>query len=137
MEITIKHLNISDQNNLLRKRKDAVPSSVTGFWKRKNVPAHLQNDFDLRLYLVRPLFQEEGIALMMTLWIMVLLIAIVTEFTHGTRTEINTTKNFKEEIESYYFAEAGINLAITEILQDAEFHALDEAGEIAFGRKKY
>jgi len=137
MEITIKHLNISDQNNLLRKRKDAVPSSVTGFWKRKNVPAHLQNDFNLRLYMVRPLFQEEGIALMMTLWIMVLLIAIVTEFTHGTRTEINTTKNFKEEIESYYFAEAGINLAITEILQDAEFHALDEAGEIAFGRKNF
>lgn len=72
---------------------------------------------------------------MMTLWILVLLIAIVMEFTHATRTEINTTKNFKEEIESYYLAKAGINLAIVEIIQPAKFHTVDGEGEMVFGRK--
>ena len=72
---------------------------------------------------------------MMTLWVLVLLFAIAMEFTHSTRIEINTTKNFKEELESYFFAKAGINLAIAEILQDAEYHTLDEEKEIVFGRK--
>lgn len=89
----------------------------------------------IKSFLNNTLFPEEGIALMLTLWIMVLLIAMVTEFTHATRTEIRTTKNFKEEIECYYLAEAGINIAITEILQDATFHTLDEDEEIVFGRK--
>ncbi len=81
-------------------------------------------------------YPEDGIALMMTLWTLVLLIAIAMEFSHSTRTEINTTKNFKEEIETYFLAEAGINLAIAEILQEAEYHTLDEEnGEIEFGRK--
>lgn len=72
---------------------------------------------------------------MMVLWILVLLIAIASEFSHSTRTEINTTKNFKEEVESYYLAQAGVNLAIAEILQNSEYHALDQEGEILFGRK--
>lgn len=75
---------------------------------------------------------------MMTLWTLVLLIAIATEFSHSTRTEINTTKNFKEEIEAYFLAEAGINLALAEILQDAKYHTLDKEGEeIIIGRKNF
>lgn len=71
---------------------------------------------------------------MMTLWILVLLIAIASEFTHSTRTEINTTKNFKEDIESYYLAKAGINMAIAEILQETQYHTVEEEKEIVFGR---
>ena len=109
----------------------------SSFLKPQKITLPSQNISNIRLYFHKLFYVEEGIALMMTLWIMVLLFAIATEFTHATRTEINTTKNFKEEIESYYFAQAGINLAITEILQDAKFHTLDEEGEIVFGRKSF
>tara|TARA_B100000315_G_scaffold72484_2_gene66032 strand:- start:5479 stop:6648 length:1170 start_codon:yes stop_codon:yes gene_type:complete len=137
MALTNKHQQFSDQNHLLWRRKVAALCSLSSFLKPQKISTPLQGISHIRLYFHRLFYLEEGIALIMTLWIMVLLIAIATEFTHATRTEINTTKNFKEEIASYYLAQAGINLAITEILQDAEFHALDEEGEIVFGRKSF
>ena len=137
MALTNKHQQFSDQNHLLWRRKVAALCSLSSFLKPQKISTPLQGISHIRLYFHRLFYLEEGIALIMTLWIMVLLIAIATEFTHATRTEINTTKNFKEEIESYYLAQAGINLAITEILQDAKFHTLDEEGEIVFGRKSF
>jgi general secretion pathway protein K len=62
------------------------------------------------------LTDQNGVALMMVLWIMVFLTVIVTEFAFSMRTEVNITQNFKEETQSYYLAQAGIALALTEIL---------------------
>ena len=76
---------------------------------------------------------EKGIALIMVLWVMVLLIAMGTEFALSMKTEVNTTRNFKEDTETYYLAKAGMNLAKAEILSDAQFHSWTEEKGFIFG----
>jgi len=76
---------------------------------------------------------EKGIALIMVLWVMVLLIAMGTEFALSMKTEVNTTRNFKEDAEAYYLAKAGMNLAKAEILSDAQFHSWTEEKGFIFG----
>lgn len=75
---------------------------------------------------------DRGIALLMTLWIMVLLIAIVTEFSFTMRTEVNITKNTKEDVQAYYFALAGYNRAIGEIIENQNYWS--EGDELFFGK---
>jgi len=67
---------------------------------------------------------QNGIALMVVLWILVLLMAIATEFAFSMKEEVNTTRNFKEDAESYHLAKAGIHLGMAEVLLPASFHAL-------------
>ena len=62
------------------------------------------------------LANQQGVALMMVLWVMLFLTIIVTEFAFSMRTEVNITRNFKEDVQSYYLARAGIALALAEIL---------------------
>jgi general secretion pathway protein K len=76
---------------------------------------------------------EKGIALILVLWVMVLLIAMGTEFALSMKTEVNTTRNFKEDVETYYLAKAGMNLAKAEILSDAQFHSWTEEKGFIFG----
>lgn len=76
---------------------------------------------------------ESGVALILVLWVMVLLIALGTEFALSMKTEVNTTRNFKEGAETYYLAKAGMNLAKAEILSDAQFHSLTEEKGYIFG----
>ena len=61
---------------------------------------------------------ERGIALFLVLWVLALLTVIVGEFCYTMRTEVNITRNFKEETEAYYIAEAGLNRAIVEIMRN-------------------
>jgi len=82
---------------------------------------------------VRLKINDKGIALILVLWVMVLLIALGTEFALSMKTEINTTRNFKGDIEAYYIAKAGINLAKAEILSDAQFHSWTEDKGYIFG----
>ena len=79
---------------------------------------------------------QQGAALMLVLWVIVLLTAIVTEFAFFMRTEANITRNFKEETEAYYAAVAGIELAKEEILSIKDQMYLDENGILIFGEKK-
>ena len=72
----------------------------------------------------RPEKNQNGIAMMVVLWVLVLLIALATEFAFSMKTEVNTTRNFKEDFESYYLAKAGISLAMSEILKPARFHSI-------------
>lgn len=67
---------------------------------------------------------QNGIAMMVVLWMLVLLIALATEFAFSMKMEVNTTRNFKEDVESYYLAKAGIALAMSEILRPARFHSI-------------
>lgn len=76
---------------------------------------------------------ESGIALILVMWVMVLLITLGTEFALSMKTEVNTTRNFKEDIETYYLAKAGVNLAQAEILSDAQFHSWTEEKGYVFG----
>ena len=66
----------------------------------------------------RLLKSENGIALFLVLWILTLLSVIVGEFCHAMRTEVNITRNFKEETQSYYIAMAGVNRAIVELIKN-------------------
>ena len=66
---------------------------------------------------------QDGIALMVVLWILVLLMALATEFAFSMKSEVNTTRNYKEDIQAYHWAKAGIHLAMAEILAPSSFHA--------------
>jgi len=69
---------------------------------------------------------ENGVALMVVLWVLVLLMALATEFAYSMKGEVNTTRNFKEDIQSYHLAKAGVHLAMAEILSPSSFHALQK-----------
>lgn len=60
--------------------------------------------------------QTGGVALVLVIWVIVVLVAIVGEFSYSMRTEIKITRNFKEEEEAYQLALAGIQQAKAEIL---------------------
>jgi general secretion pathway protein K len=57
-----------------------------------------------------------GMAVILVIWIVVILMAMVGEFTYSMRTEINITRNFKEEEEAYQLAIAGLEQAKLELL---------------------
>ncbi len=78
---------------------------------------------------------QEGAALLLVLWVLVLLTGIVTEFAYSMRTEVTITRNFKEEQEAYYAALSGIELAKAEILSARGSMYLDERGELIFGER--
>jgi len=61
---------------------------------------------------------EKGIALFLVLWVLTLLSVIVGEFCHTMRTELNITRNFKEQTQAYYLAVAGVNVAIRELIKN-------------------
>jgi general secretion pathway protein K len=61
---------------------------------------------------------ENGIVLFLVLWVLTLLSVIVGEFCYAMRTEVNITRNFKEETQSYYIAMAGVNMAIAELIRN-------------------
>ena len=60
---------------------------------------------------------QKGIALFLVLWVLALLSVIVGEFCFAMRTEVNVTRNFKEQTEAYYIALAGLNRAIGELIR--------------------
>jgi general secretion pathway protein K len=78
--------------------------------------------------------QKGGVALILVLWVMVILVAIVGEFSYSMRTEVNITRNFKEEEEAYQLAIAGVERAKIEILlsKDASYEYLNEDGKLIF-----
>ncbi len=61
---------------------------------------------------------ERGIALFLVLWVLTLLSVIVGEFCFAMRTEVNITRNFKEQTTAYYIALAGVNRAIGELIRN-------------------
>jgi general secretion pathway protein K len=68
----------------------------------------------------------------MVLWVMVLLMVIVTEFAFSMRTEANITRNFKEDMQSYYLARAGVERALSELIPDYDYNQLDGEGSMVF-----
>lgn len=64
--------------------------------------------------------EKGGAALILVVWVMVILVAIVGEFSWSMRTEIEIVRNFKEEEESYQLALAGMETAKAEMLSSYE-----------------
>ena len=77
-------------------------------------------------------------ALILVVWVMVILVAIVGEFSYSMRTEINIVRNFKEEEESYQLALAGMETAKVEILSSYEPSKMyvSEEGDLIFDPEK-
>jgi general secretion pathway protein K len=84
------------------------------------------SDFGFRI------FDSRGIALIMVLWVVAVLSVIVLEFCFAMRTEINITKNYKEELEAYAMAEGGVERAILELVykQDPRVQALRKPSKL-------
>ncbi len=77
---------------------------------------------------------QGAVALVLVVWVVVVLMAIVGEFAYSMRTEINITKNFKEEEIAYQLAMAGIEQAKLEILStnSSDITYLDDEEKLAF-----
>ena len=58
---------------------------------------------------------QDGIALLLVLWVLTILMVIVMSFSYMTRTETYATISFKEGIENKFLAEAGIERGIMEL----------------------
>ena len=58
---------------------------------------------------------EQGIALLMVLWILTILMVIVFSFSYMVRTETYATMSYKEGIEKKFLAEAGLERGIMEL----------------------
>jgi len=59
---------------------------------------------------------SRGVALIMVLWVITILTVVVLEFSFAMRTEVNITKNFKEELQLYAIAQGGVQQAIAELI---------------------
>ena len=66
---------------------------------------------------MQKIMTDKGIALLMVIWILALLSVIVGEFCFTMRTQVNITRNVKETTEAHYIAEAGVNAAIQQLIQ--------------------
>ena len=86
--------------------------------------------------MTKPDKNQGGIVLILVLWVLVLLTALATEFAFSMKMEVNTTRNYKEDIESYHLAKAGIQLAMAEILTEVRFHSSNEEFGLLLGIPK-
>jgi general secretion pathway protein K len=81
---------------------------------------------------------HNGIALFLVLWVLALLSVIAGEFSYAMRTGVNITRNFKEQTEAYYIAEAGLNRGLTEMIRNQfiPIRTVNSAGEKGEGEEK-
>ena len=66
---------------------------------------------------------EQGIALLMVLWILMILMLIVFSFSYMARTELYATMSFKGGIENKFLAEAGLERGIMELFYRQSYRA--------------
>ena len=59
---------------------------------------------------------SEGVALIMVLWVITILSVVVLEFCLAMRTEVQITKNYKEELQLYGMAGGGVQRAIVDLI---------------------
>jgi general secretion pathway protein K len=59
---------------------------------------------------------SRGVALIMVLWVITILTVVVLEFSFAMRTEVNITKNFKDELQLYAIAQGGVQRAVAEMI---------------------
>jgi general secretion pathway protein K len=74
--------------------------------------------------------REDGVALIVTLWVLVLLSVIAASFSFSTRSSSLGARNFKEDTQAYYAAVSVYEEAVSYLLSDPEpdFDYTDEAG---------
>ncbi len=65
---------------------------------------------------------SRGVALIMVLWVIMILSAVVLEFSYAMRTEVKITRNYQDELRLYAMAQGGVERAVAELVykQDAK-----------------
>ncbi|HUK55445.1 MAG TPA: type II secretion system minor pseudopilin GspK [Nitrospiria bacterium] len=70
---------------------------------------------------------ERGVALLLTLVILVLLTAIIVEFDYGAKVNLITAANFRDEVQAVYLAKSGVAAARAVLKDDALHHGAYDA----------
>jgi type II secretory pathway component PulK len=78
---------------------------------------------------------ERGVALVAVLWILVFLTFLVMDFAFSTRLETRVVRNYVEEAQAYYLAQAAFHSALDEILGDYDYTFLDEDKQLVFHKR--
>ncbi len=78
---------------------------------------------------------EQGVALILVLWILVLLTLLVMDFAFATRLETRVVRNYLEEAQAYYLAQAAVQAALAEILEDYDYTYLEEGDQLVFAKR--
>jgi len=73
--------------------------------------------------------KQQGIALILVLWIIAILSMMSLEFTYSMRTQLSITRNILDETKAYYLARAGFNLAIIHLLVYNKLRTLKRYGK--------
>lgn len=78
---------------------------------------------------------QEGFALVLILWVLLLLSMIGSAYALAVRAEALAARNAAEDLEAYALALAGFQQALAEILGEWDVNYLDSSGSVAFARK--
>lgn len=90
--------------------------------------------------------EKSGVALIMAMWIMTILMVVATSFAFMMRTELKMATNFRNEMQTYYLALAGVEYAIallrndggsTDNLTETWYTSTTGAGEITLAPGTY
>ena len=93
----------------------------------------VKNDMDKSKINTKTIASQNGIALLMVLWVLTILMVIALSFSSMTRTETYSTLSFKEGAEKKFIAEAGIERTIMELfyrIQNINMKAILEGSEV-------
>ena len=72
---------------------------------------------------------EKGIALILTLLITAILVTLIVEVNYSTQVDLMIAGNFRNDLQAYYLAKSGINVAISYLKYDAETTDTDNLDE--------
>ncbi|MBI3596602.1 MAG: type II secretion system minor pseudopilin GspK [Nitrospirae bacterium] len=81
----------------------------------------------MKIWTGKPFGNERGIALLLTLVILVLLTAVIVEFDYGAKVNLITAGNFRDEVQAIYLAKSGVAAARAALKDDALHHGAYDA----------
>jgi len=76
---------------------------------------------------------NRGLALVMVMWMLVMLVVFASELAVSARSDVSAVRNFKEDRQAYFIANAGVEMAFSEILADSDYHYYS-GGQLLFAR---
>ncbi len=72
---------------------------------------------------------ERGVALILTLLITAILVTLIVEVNYSTQVDLRIAGNFRNDLQAYYLAKSGVNIAISYLKYDLENSDTDSLDE--------
>ena len=72
---------------------------------------------------------EKGVALILTLLITAILVILIVEVNYSTQVDLIVAGNFRNDLQAYYLAKSGVNIAISYLKYDKENTETDNLDE--------